>query len=313
MVGQGGSRGSGGMEMLIRDVGTGYTGTGGAAAQPVWKAGEKSGFASALEAAGSANRTRQGAVAGSDTMKLQQEGRVSWDYQEKLDRLSKLNEETDWSSMTDAEKVRTFEDRYRETFGRACFTGLYTLISKPEKMVYESFLSDIDKYFHKGGKAELKTRYHECYREAYYGTLSDSEVRAAIRERYKENGSMESKYIILDEYRRAGVGTDADGKMRYGIAAQIFTKVEKTHWMSMYGTGKTISQHPNFSNWYMSYAKGIGEGTMYSPNWAQIAQGVMDGYRSGGSDPAHKMTEGELQKLQEELDEFLNEVWGDYV
>lgn len=290
--------------MLTNGVGTGLAGLTAPRGTPSVKG--TGSFAAVLESSARERRTNQNTAVNGDSLDLQRNGRVGNDYQEKLDYLSKLNAETDWDSMTDVEKLRTFHDRYREMFGRETFTGLYTSLNNQYRTVYESYLEENSKYFSKGGLSELKSPYQQCYRQAYYGDVPEDELRAVIREKHQGNGSLESKYLVIDEYFRTGVNMPADFKMQGQIEHQIYKKAAEIIIPSIRGTGIRVSEHPRYEYLFASFAKGVGEGATFRPGWPQLASGVMDSYRN--ADPEFKMSEAELEQLQRELDEFLNEI-----
>lgn len=238
----------------------------------------------------------------------------SGSYQERLAQLSKLNAETDWASMSDVEKVKTFEDRYRQAFQDDKFfisAGLYAPYSKQHKEMYESYLEEEQKYFGKEGPAKTKAPYTTCYKEAYYGNKTDEEVRAAIREKWEGSESLEDRFTILEEYARCGVSAPANTFIQWQIESDIFRKVESVLNPTLRATGRAINEHPRFSEYFMTYAKGVGEGAGFKPNWTQIVESVWRNLENApGINTENAMTSKDLEEIRNSLDDFLNEVLG---
>ncbi len=156
----------------------------------------------------------------------------------------------------------------------------------------------------KGGLVELKKPFSQCRREANYGALSDSEIRASIQKKYAHSNSMESKCLMFTEFLENGVIKPAEGELWSCIELQIFSRVEDANKFMLYGTGMKISDHPRFLDMFMSCAKGIGDSKNYTPNWTQvidIAKGMLH--------PA-KDAEGNayLNEIRKGMDDFLDEI-----
>ena len=241
---------------------------------------------------------------------------ISGTYQERLEQLRKLNAETDWASMSDTEKVRTFEDRYRQAFGADNFFHvagwLRTPYSKQDKEIYSSYLEEKQKYFNsQQGIAKTESAYIDSYREAYYGNMTDQEVRAAIRERWQGSGSMEDKFAILVEYSKCGVDGEIDGIMMNQIHREIYNKAVSLIRPTLQGTQMSPSDSPRFGAYFMSCAQGVGEGAGFSLNWTQLAQSVMDSYGNMVQpNEENSISLEELERIKGMLDDFLNEISG---
>lgn len=244
----------------------------------------------------------------------QPEVTFSGSYQERLDQISKLNAETDWSSMDDVEKVKTFEDRYRQAFGGEKFLltmSLYTLYSKEYQEISDSYTGEMQKYFGKEGLFKLESEYSDCYRKAYYGDASKEEVRAALMEKWQGTGSMEDKFAMLEEFCRCRVDKRADHEIQYRVERELFDKVEGVLRPQLYGTGIPATGHPRFLQTYMTYAKGVGEGADFKLNWTQLAQSVMDMYEAiSRSGQENAMSPEELDEMRNMLDDFLEGMLG---
>lgn len=228
-------------------------------------------------------------------------------YRERLEQIKKQNEETNWDSMGDVEKVRLFEDRYRAAFKdmRIITSALYYLYSPQYTEIYDNYSDEMDKYFDKGGKTHSNSDYCDNYKRAYYGDLTAEETRAAIQKKYEGTGTMEDKFVMLDEYFRCGVNKPGDAAIHSSIEMQIFKKVEDTHGVALWGTGMSISQHPRFLEMFMSYAKGVGEGKSYRPNWTQIVDVAKESIC-----PGKDWTRAIEEKMKSEMDDFLEEMSG---
>lgn len=226
-------------------------------------------------------------------------------YMERLEQITKQNEETDWDSMSDVEKVKLFEDRYSAAFKdmQIISSGLYTDYSPKYAEINDNYQKETDKYFREGAESPLNSDYRDDYKQAYYGDLSGEELRAAIREKYQGTGTMEDKFLILDEYFRCGVNKPGDAEIQSSISMQIFKQVEDAHGDSLRGTGMSISQHPRFLDMFMSYAKGLGEGRGYKPNWTQIVNEVKNMYQ-----PGEHCSPELAEEMRKEMDDFLNEI-----
>ncbi|MCB6202131.1 hypothetical protein [Extibacter muris] len=234
----------------------------------------------------------------------------SGSYEERIEQINKLNAQTDWGAMSDVEKVRTFEERYLQAFGdeKLFLVGsMYTSYSHKYEIIYMNYVSEKQKYFDKGGPAQLSSKYTDCYREVKYSGLSEEEVRMAIQEKWQGTGCLEDKFAILAERLRCGVGSArVESGMMYAIEMEIFDKVEKLLGPGLRGTGMRPTDHPLFSEYYMTFAKGVGEGAGYRLNWTQIAEVTLEGYknvcRQGNISPE------ELEKRKGMLDEFLDDI-----
>lgn len=53
----------------------------------------------------------------------------------------------------------------------------------------------------------------------------------------------------------------------------------------------------------MAFAKGIGDGANYRPNWTQLTQNMMQFKKDHG-----RYSKDELQEIQSSLDQFLNDL-----
>lgn len=230
-------------------------------------------------------------------------------YQERLEQLQKLNAETDWASMSDVEKVKTFEERYYKAFGgqklflTAC---MYVPFSKQHQEIYDGYLKEIDKYLGKDGVSPLKSQYSACYREAYYGNMNDREVRAAIQEKWKGADSLEDKYAFVTECFWAGVGGKGEDLILDQIQREVYKKVDGVLSSSMGGAGKAVSNHPRFAEYFMTYAKGVGDGAGFTLNWKEITQSVIEGFeRASQQGGENVMSPEDLEELRGLMDDFL--------
>lgn len=237
-------------------------------------------------------------------------GEFNGTYPERLEQIHRLNEQTDWDSLNDVEKVKLFENRYDKAFGDfdVIRSNLYYCYSTRHEKVYDDYLQEREKYFGNGyGKAgitKLNKLYGECYREANYGSLSTDEIRADVQKKYGKSNSMESKYVMISEFTRNGAKKSGDDMIRSMISMQIFAEVENANKYMLYGTGMKISEHPRFLDMFMSAAKGIGDSKNYTPNWTQvidIAKGMI--HPAKGSDG-----DTHLKEIWKEMDDFLDEI-----
>lgn len=180
---------------------------------------------------------------------------------------------------------------------------MYTKYSPKYAEIYDNYLNETDKYFREGADSPLNPDYRDDYKQAYYGDLTGEELRAAIREKYQGTGTMEDKFLILGEYFRCGVNKPGDAEIQSSISMQIFKQVEDAHGDSLWGTGMSISQHPRFLDMFMSYAKGVGEGSGYKPNWTQIVNEVKNMYQ-----PGEHCSPELAEKMRKEMDDFINKI-----
>lgn len=228
--------------------------------------------------------------------------RFSGTCKERFEQMEKLNAETNWGALSDAEKVKLMTDRYRAAFREfdLIASGLYGDLSIPSyEEIGDHYGQEFDKYLSKDGEAPLKSPIEVGYREAYYGNLSDDEVRAKIMDKYKDSNTMESKYLMTYEMYRSGLTKNGEIDIMYSIQMQIYKQVEDANKVALYGTNMSISQHPRFAQMYMEYAKGIGEGRNYTPNWTAVIREAQNMY--------HPDTPG-YEELVNGLDDFLDEI-----
>ena len=224
-----------------------------------------------------------------------------------MNQISKLNDETDWNSMSDLEKVRVFEERYEKAFPNknVIFSGLYQLCSPEYAAITNHCSQEAHKIFDTNGRSNLEENYTVYYRQIRYPDMTDEEVISAIQDKYQGTGSMEDKSIILSEYIHCGIASKADYLVLSEIRMQVFSKVESTYGPSLDGKGISVSQSPRFLSWYTSFAKGTGEGAGYKPNWTQITQEIYDTYSSND-----QISKEYLEKIKNSLDQFLDEILG---
>ncbi len=178
-------------------------------------------------------------------------------------------------------------------------SGLYSSYISSYDEIGEHYGSEFDKYLLKGGEAPLQSHFEECYREAYYGTCTDDELRTKIIDKYKGLNSMENKYLMVDEMRKCGLRKNGELDILLSMEMQIFRQVENANTMALYGTNMSISQHPRFLEMFMAYAKGTGEGKNYTPNWTQIIGEAKNMLNPDASD---------YELIGEEMDDFLDEI-----
>lgn len=236
-------------------------------------------------------------------------GEFKGTYPERLEQIHRLNEQTDWNALSDVEKVKLFESRYDRAFGDmdVIRSNLYYCYSTRHEEINDDYYEEMDKYFGdngKGGLVELKKPFSQCRREANYGALSDSEIRASIQKKYAHSNSMESKCLMFTEFLENGVIKPAEGELWSCIELQIFSRVEDANKFMLYGTGMKISDHPRFLDMFMSCAKGIGDSKNYTPNWTQVID-----IAKGMFHPA-KDADGNayLNEIRKGMDDFLDEI-----
>ncbi|GEM_PF-4218661 len=224
-------------------------------------------------------------------------------YKDRLEQVARLNAETNWDAMSDVEKVKTFETRYQEAFASMpdVLSGLYDSYSSMHREIYDSSIKELHAYFDKDGVSPLKSEYTDNYKKAFYGDMTDDEVRTAIKEQFEGKGTLENKYNMLHEYSKCGVDRSGEFSLLSSIERQIFSKIENTHKVSLYGTGMKISEHPRFLDMFMSYAKGVGEGAHYKPSWTEIVSAAKEEYSYGG-DPQV------IENIKNQLDDFLDDI-----
>lgn len=92
----------------------------------------------------------------------------------------------------------------------------------------------------------------------------------------------------------------------YTIEMEIFDKVEKRLGPGLRGTGMHPTDHPLFSEYYMTFAKGVGEGAEYRLNWTQIAEATLEGYKNASRQG--NLSPEELENRKGMLDEFLDNI-----
>lgn len=227
--------------------------------------------------------------------------RFSGTCKERFEQMERLNAETNWGALSDAEKVKLMTDRYRAAFREfdLVMSGLYDEFIPSYVEIGDHYGQEFDKYLSKNGEAPLKSVIEVCYREAYYGNLSNDEIRAKIMDKYKDSNTMESKYLMMYEMIRSDLTENGEFDIMHSIQMQIYKQVEDTNKVALYGTNKSISQHPRFAQMYMEYAKGIGEGRNYTPNWTAVIREAQNMY--------HPDTPG-YEELVNGLDDFLDEI-----
>lgn len=233
--------------------------------------------------------------------------KFSGSYHERLEQIENLNEQTDWTSMNDVEKVKLIFDRYKKAFPDfdACLSLLYKPYSGYHTEIGDHYSEEFTKYLGKTGTAPIQSPLEDLYKQAYYGSLSDEETRAAIMDKFSNSNTMESKYLMLKELSMCGLWREGESTLQESIKMQIFSQVEETNKVMLYGTGMTISQHPRFLDMFMSYAKGIGMGSGYRPNWTEVVTVAKDTiYPSEGA--SGSMIGG----IKDGMDDFLDEILG---
>lgn len=242
--------------------------------------------------------------------KTSPQAQFSGSYQERIEQINKLNAETDWQAMSDVDKVRTFEERYIQAFGdeKLFLVGsMYVSYSHKYEMIYTNYVNEQQKYFYKGGPAQLSCEYTDCYRQIKYSGMSEEEVCMAIQEKWQGTGCLEDKFAILAERMRCGVNiARVESDMMYTIEMEIFDKVEKLLGPGLRGTGMCPTDHPLFSEYYMTFAKGVGEGAEYRLNWTQIAEATLEGYKNASRQG--NLSPEELENRKGMLDEFLDNI-----
>ncbi len=231
------------------------------------------------------------------------QSQFSGTIQERFEQMEKLNEETDWGALSDIEKVKLLTDRYRAAFDEfdLVMSGLYKPYLSSHMIIGEHYSREGMKYIGKGGIAPLQSKIEDCYREAYYGTCTDEELRAQIMNKYKGAHSMESKFLMIDEMRRCGLTKNGELDILESMKMQVFSQVENANKTALYGTNMSISQHPRFLDMYMSYAKGVGAGKGYAPNWTEIIEEAKNMLQSASDQPYY-------EHIIDGMDSFLEEV-----
>lgn len=227
-------------------------------------------------------------------------------YHEKLKQVETLNRQTDWTSMSDVEKVKLLFDRYQEAFPdfNACLSGLYKPYSSYHTEITEHYDKEFDKYLGKTGTAPIQSPVENLYKRAYYGELSDEEIRTVIMDKFSSSNTMESKYLMLRELSLCDLLQKGEGILKESIKMQIFSQVEDANKVMLYGTGMKISQHPRFLDMFTSYAKGIGMGSDYMPNWTEVVATAKDTiYPSVGSSNSTVIV-----GIKDGIDNFLDEI-----
>lgn len=229
------------------------------------------------------------------------QSRFSGTMRERFKQMEQINSETDWRALSDTEKVKLLVDRYRDAFSEfdLVMSGLYDAYIPSYVEIGTHYVNEGKKYLARGGEAPLQSRFEDCYREAYYGTCTDDELRIKIMDKYKGSNSMENKFLMVDEMRKCGLRKNGELRILSSIEMQIFSQVENTNKMALYGTNMSISQHPRFLEMFMAYAKGTGGGKNYTPNWTQIIGEAKNMLNSDASD---------YELMSEEMDDFLDEI-----
>ena len=245
---------------------------------------------------------RDSYVSGTGSTQANMPVRFRGTHQERFEQLEKLNAETNWSLLSDAEKVKLMTDRYRAAFKDfdIVMSGLYNTLFIPSyEEIGDHYGQEFDKYLSKDGEAPLQSGIEVGYKEAYYGNLTDDEIRAEIMDKYIDSNTMESKYLMMYEMVRCGFTKNGELDVLYSMDMQIYEQVENANKIALYGTNMSISQHPRFAQMFMEYAKGIGEGKNYTPNWTLVIREVQNSYHADTPN---------YEELIDGMDDFLDEI-----
>jgi len=241
-------------------------------------------------------------------------------YQQRLDKLKKLHESTDYSGMTDLEAMRLVEDRFRTAFGNETSAilnslygnvvgdnSIYTRISEQYvDQINESCASCIEKgpsartlYRESGLKIDSLTP-DACYLERYvrgYEKLSEDEIREKVAEQYS-NGTLVDRYSAAEDLHAMGIDLKATWEIAHQIQQEMIKGTEAKY-------GHLFRDNPLRINAMISYAQGT------KMSWSQLAKNKINAarteyvYHASGELSAEEVKSRYLAELEECLGNFL--------
>lgn len=221
-------------------------------------------------------------------------------FEQRLNLVQQQHEATDYSNMTDAEKMRVIDARFETVF--PSFSGLTSGIlggwmvenTRPyDRMVGAHYgqISDVI-VSQPIGSSQL-------FREAHYDGMSDDEIRKAVNMKYT-GGSMIDRAGAIHELLKAGVLESIGSAMVRTMFCQARDATR-----CLCGSNLNTTHPDRMNAMYQSAAH-------TSMNWTQLTQSTLQRtakgtYRTPGVAESEAIAIS-LKNLEEKLSEFLDQM-----
>ena len=125
-------------------------------------------------------------------------------YEQRLEYLKELHKNTDYSNMTDAEKLRLIHSRFEENFDIwANNYGLYGSFEDTNSLhdrIVREYSSQLDESFPKYSEEEKQ----QLWREALYPNQTEEEIIQSVKDKYS-GGSTLDKFNSISELMTMGL------------------------------------------------------------------------------------------------------------
>lgn len=223
-------------------------------------------------------------------------------YEQRLENLKKLHEQTDYSGMSDLDKARLIESRFQEAFPdiHAMYGGLYLCAGKGS--IYDKIIQEnenqIKNIISQPFSHKTPMRWENTKYILGYDGLSDDEIRAKVNEKYS-GGTLADRCGALHELDDMGLDDGAAPWMMIQIEQEMVQGTEGKY-------GRLSRENPLRVNAMIEYATGT------KMNWTQLAQATME-FASNSTCKQLGLTDEEakrqfLTELEPKLDKFLDQM-----
>lgn len=221
-------------------------------------------------------------------------------FEQRLSMVRQQHEATDYSGMTDAERLRTIDERFEAAFPN--FFGLTSGIlggwmpenTRPYDQMVGAYYDQVSEVIEPQpyGSGNL-------FRKAHFDGMTDDEIRKAVNEKYT-GGSMMDRAGAIHELRQAGI-LDGTGET---MIRTMYCQLRDATWSPWRLNLETT--HPVRMDAMFHIASDTGM------NWTRLTKSTMVRV-SQGSHQIAGMTESEaaakhLRELEEKLSEFLEQM-----
>jgi hypothetical protein len=188
------------------------------------------------------------------------ECRRNFDSPYSIDYRKLSRRDTDLSTLSDAEKYKAIYEHYQECFGDDFLKSFAFGVPYPGNYysVFKAFNDEISEVF--GGQKAAE----KAYREAYYGDMTDDEIRKTIIENYPPKGKRTYRDIMEMSFDMYRAGVD-NGLFTSGILQDVaqntaangtnYTRILDKIASSDYET-KVMQQYQNRSKFTLSSSAG---------------------------------------------------------
>ncbi len=189
-------------------------------------------------------------------------------YEKRLERLRELHKNTDYSGLSDLDKIRLISKRFFEAFGNdfgVISSGFYEPLG--EDTIYAEIYNEKYRQKNEAGVdfskltnisgAEMARNFRYTYG---YENLSDDEIRKKIAERYS-GGTLAERYAACWELFNMGIDANASYSIMWHISDEMVRATESQY-------GHLFRNNPIRVKAMFEYA------TDAKASWAQLAKGA---------------------------------------